>query len=333
MTTRSGFTQFTIDEFDKWLKSISVARTIQTIQQHHTAIPSYQHFTGSNHFERQKAMREFHITERGFSDIAQHFTSFPDGTILTGRSLETNPAGIKGFNSRSICIEHFGNFDSGKDEMRDAHMNTIIKMTALLCKKFNIPCDTDHIVYHHWFDLNSGKRTNGTGSTKTCPGTAFFGGNNVSDADKHFLPLVKTAMKTMGGTSTATTTSEILKYAYVTADTLNIRKGAGTSFEKVSDREPATLGAILRVYKEKDGWLKISASKNHWVASKFTGTVYRATVKTDTLNVRTGPGTQFEKKGSFKKGDELFIFREENGWCKIGTEEKWVRKEYLYVMS
>ncbi|MCK6641904.1 MAG: N-acetylmuramoyl-L-alanine amidase [Bacteroidia bacterium] len=330
METKYGFTKLSIEEFESWLNKISVARTIKYIQEHHTAIPGYEHFTGSNHFERQKSMRDFHVVERGFSDIAQQFTTFPDGSIVTGRSLEKTPSGIKGFNSHSICIEHFGNFDKGKDEMRKEHAETIVRMTAALCRKFNIPVDTDHVVYHHWFDLNTGKRTNGTGSTKSCPGTAFFGGNTVDDAQNNFIPLVKSALKKIGANiSVPDAPPEVLRYAWVTTNTLNVRKGAGADFDKVADREPAALGAVLRVYKEKDGWLKISASMNHWVNGKFTAEAKRAIVTADTLNMRTGPGTNFEKKGSFKKGDELFIYKEENGWCRVGVEEKWVSGEFL----
>ena len=49
------------------------------------------------------------------------------------------------------------------------------------------------VVYHHWYDLNTGKRIakEGTGSTKTCPGTNFFGGNTVEAFKKELLPLLK----------------------------------------------------------------------------------------------------------------------------------------------
>jgi SH3-like domain-containing protein len=330
METKYGFTKLTIDEFEKWLNSTSVARTIQYVQQHHTAIPGYQHFTGSNHFERQKSMRDFHVVTNGWSDIAQQFTTFPDGTIMTGRSMEVTPSGIKGFNTHAICIEHFGNFDKGKDAMNAAHRETIVRMTAALCRKFSIPVDTDHVVYHHWFDLNTGKRTNGTGAVKTCPGTDFFGGNKVEHAQQYFIPLVIAALKKTGGNvKLPENPPPVLRYAYVTADTLNVRMGAGTTFAKATDRDSATLGSVLRVYKEKDGWLKISASMNHWVNAKFTAPAKRAVVNADTLNVRTGPGAGFEKKGAYKKGEELFIFKEENGWGRVGMEEKWVSGEFL----
>ncbi|HXR81676.1 MAG TPA: SH3 domain-containing protein, partial [Saprospiraceae bacterium] len=101
------------------------------------------------------------------------------------------------------------------------------------------------------------------------------------------------------------------------------------SANRVTDREAATLGAVLRVYKIQNGWFKISSTESHWVSGKFTLKVMRATINTDTLNVRNGPGTNFSKIGSFRQGDEIFIFGEKDGWNKIGMEEKWVKKEFL----
>lgn len=73
----------------------------------------------------------------------------------------------------------------------------ILFLNALLCKKFNLAVNTDTIVYHHWYDLDIGKRTNGTGKVKTCPGTAFFGGNSVEDARKYFIPLINSAVASL----------------------------------------------------------------------------------------------------------------------------------------
>jgi len=45
--------------------------------------------------------------------------------------------------------------------------------------------------------------------------------------------------------------------------------------------------------------------------------------------VRNGPGTNFSKIGSFRQGDEIFIFGVKYGWNKIGMEDKCVNKEFL----
>ncbi len=66
--------------------------------------------------------------------------------------------------------------------MNQAQADTIVGATAALLARFNLgPPTVDNIVYHHWSDLNTGDRTNGSGNTaKSCPGTTFFGGNTIS---------------------------------------------------------------------------------------------------------------------------------------------------------
>jgi hypothetical protein len=160
------------------------------IQQHHTFSPCYADFNGSNHFELQQGMKNYHISHNGWSDIGQHFSTFPDGSILSGRPLEQAPVCIKGQNTTSICLEHLGNFDSGKDDMLAEQRETIIQMTAILCRRFNIPVNTQSIVYHHWFNLSTGQRNDGSSNNKSCPGTNFFGGNKVIDCSTYFLPLI-----------------------------------------------------------------------------------------------------------------------------------------------
>ncbi len=326
MTTKFGFTKLTIDEFEKWLDNVAVARTILTVQQHHTFSPNYALFNGTNHFDLQKGMKNHHVNHNGWSDIGQHFTTFPDGSIVTGRSMEQSPACIYGQNANAVCIENLGDFDKRKDAMTNAHKQTIIRITAKLCGKYNLAVNANSIVYHHWFNLATGERNDGTKNNKSCPGTNFFGGNKVANCAANFLPLVKKQLQ--GGVITATT-DNVLKYVCVTATTLNIRTAADGTSPKAKDRVAATLGAVLRVYKEKDGWYKISGSKQHWVNGRYAIDVTRAKVNTSTLNVRSGPAASFAKVGAYTKGQELFIIQEKNGWCKVSMDEKWVSKEYL----
>ncbi|MCP9761526.1 SH3 domain-containing protein [Lacihabitans soyangensis] len=325
METKYGFTKMSVSEFETWIDNTRVARTIIYLQQHHTYIPSYQQFTGKNHFDMQKGMKDHHVGSNGWMDIGQHFSIFPDGTVLTGRSLELSPACIYGNNTNAICIENVGDFDSGKDIMSSAQKDAIIKVSAAICKKFSIAVNTDKIVYNHWFNLSSGERNNGSGGNKSCPGTAFFGGNKVVDCQNNFLPLINSVLS--GGTIPAIPT--ILKYAIVTANSLNIRTGAASTFPKATDRSPTLLGAVLRVYEEKSDWYRISSSQQHWVYSRYTDEVTKATVNANTLNVRSGPGTNFPKVGSYLQNQELFVIQKQNGWCKISLESKWVKEEFL----
>ena len=180
-----------IGEFNDWLNMQTITRDLKLVQQHHTFIPNYKSFKGNNHFELCKSMEQAHL-ERGFAEIAQNFTTFPDGKIMVCRNINIVPAGVKGANSKGICIENVGNFDKGKDIMTAEHRATIIAITKILLAKIGQTANEETVIYHHWYDLNIGKRikVEGTGVTKSCPGTNFFGGNKVIDFQNNFLPLL-----------------------------------------------------------------------------------------------------------------------------------------------
>jgi uncharacterized protein YraI len=325
--TRHGFTLLSLPEFEHWITQQRVGRTILTLQQHHTWSPGYRQFSGTNHFALQQGMKHHHVANNGWADIGQHFTSFPDGSVMTGRPLEQVPACIKGQNAHALCIEHIGNFDTGGDTMSAAHRTTIVGMTAAICRRFAIPVDTDRVVYHHWFDLDSGVRTNGTGSTKSCPGTAFFGGNTVAHAQNHFLPLVR---QRLGGTplggAPSTSLPSTLRYGVVKADTLNVRSAPSANAGR---KNVVLLGAILRIHDERDGWYRLSAANEEWVSIRYVQLVERASVNSDVLNVRSGPGTQFDKLAALARGQDVFVHERRNEWCRIGQESRWVSASYL----
>lgn len=191
MKAEGKFILLEAEEFKPWLKKLSVTRKIKLIQHHHTWSPDYSLFSNENHFNLCRSMEDAHL-QRGFSEIAQNFTTFPDGKIMVCRSINKIPAGIKGANTYGICIENIGNFDSGYDIMDPRQKDVIIKMTKTLLVIFSLTSTDKTVVYHHWYDLTLGTRIKkeGTGDTKTCPGTTFFGGNTVIDFRKNLLPLL-----------------------------------------------------------------------------------------------------------------------------------------------
>lgn len=323
MRTERGFTLMTLEEFEGWLPTQQVTRTVLSVQQHHTFLPAYAHFTGTNHFTLQQNMKHHHVSANGWSDIGQHFTSFPDGRIMTGRPLESNPACIFGNNQQAICIEHLGNFDTGRDAMTAEHRQTILRMTAAICERFAIPVTADRVVYHHWFDLSTGARTNGSGTTKSCPGTAFFGGNTVEQAQRNFLPKVRALLD--GGVVTEAALPSG-GYVRVTSDSLNVRRGPAPSAKRI---RAVTAGTVLRVHQVKDGWLRVSNAQEEWVSAKFTAPVERATVRASTLNVRSAPDKTAEKVAAVARGQEVFIHERSNGWCRIAEEPRWVLGDFL----
>ena len=188
----SRFKSFNKDTFKTYIDGLKVTRKIKIVQLHHTYSPSYKQFNGHNHQTLQNNMRNYHVKSNGWSDIGQHFTIFPDGVILTGRNINTVPAGIKGANSNGICIECVGNFDKGGDTMTDAQRTAIIAVTKILLDKFNLNAKTG-VTYHAWW--TSGGTNLGTyiagRSAKTCPGTNFFGGNTRDAYEKNLMPFIE----------------------------------------------------------------------------------------------------------------------------------------------
>jgi N-acetylmuramoyl-L-alanine amidase/Bacterial SH3 domain len=260
MQQQGKFMVFDLGEFSAWLNAQTVKRAIKLIQNHHTYMPSYKDFNGSNYFERLKTMEESHL-QRGFSEIAQNLTTFPDGKVAVCRAFETAPAGIKGANSHGLCIENLGDFDAGQDQMTPAHRNTILKLNALLCQKFKLTPNTDSIVYHHWFDLETGQRTNGTGTAKSCPGTGFFGGNTVSSSQANFIPLIAQELANLSSAG-----AEALYSAEVTASVLNVRSQPSTAGDILSTLQN---GATVQVYEEQGGWRRIDPSDSRWVNGTY----------------------------------------------------------------
>lgn len=189
------FILMNIVEFNEWLNKQNIKRNIYKIQLHHTEIPNYsQWFKNPDEFYFQKSMQRFHMETQTWRNIAQHFTIFPNGMICTGRDLEMNPAGIYNHNTGSICIENLGNFD--KEKMFLKQKRAIVEVVASLCLKFGIPVSTNNILYHSWFNLNTGIRDNDDGdksdniSYKTCPAKYFFGGYSTYTAEKYLFPLI-----------------------------------------------------------------------------------------------------------------------------------------------
>lgn len=323
MQTQSGFTLMSAAEFEAWFPTVSIARTLTKVQEHHTWLPNYAGFTGSNHFTMQKNMKHHHVANNGWSDIGQHFSTFPDGMICTGRPLNNAPACIFGNNSGSLCIENIGDFDAGKDQMTAAHRDSILRMTAAMLRRFTgIPRNDQGVVYHHWFDLNTGARLNSGGVTKSCPGTAFFGGNTVAAFNANFLP----ALLGMLGGAVSPPPAPLatpLQFVEVTADSLNIRTGPGTQFGMISEHGPAQMGSILRVFAERDSWFKVSNSKENWVSGRRTAPVSPGTINTADSNGRAGPGTDFTVMRVYQTGEKVFVRETQASWHRVDVET-WV---------
>lgn len=257
-----------IMEFKVWLLKQNIKRKIQIIQIHHTWQPSYKNFS-KNYFQLLRGMEDSHI-KRGFNQIAQNITIFPDGIIAVCRPIDIIPAGIKGANEHGICIENIGNFD--KEKINKLHSEVLVQTVALLLQKYKLPANTNTVVYHHWYDLNTGLRLNGKGCTKTCPGILFFGGNTVDACNKNFMPLIIKQLNTPV-TFAAEDPKQILQ-------TIN-KKGIIDPFPystlsalvyPANDAKACYVfakGAKVNIYGLQNGFYLVNKLTPQWVSAKY----------------------------------------------------------------
>lgn len=271
-TSKYGFTKMTPAEFKTWIHKQGNYK-YTGLQVHHTWLPDYSCFYKANgkhedELTRQYNTQQYHKKTNGWGDIAQHFTIFPNGAIVTGRKLSNTTAiGIKGWNSNKICIEIYGNFDKGKDVMTKEQKEAVITVYGELCKKFKITPSISTIRCHAWFtsggtylgDYNKSK------SAKTCPGTNFMGfGNSKAAIRDNFIPLIQNYIS---GKTTTTVKDPVAcgVYRIKSPDgVLNIRKGPGASYDKVGQVKNGEAYTITKIngswgyLKSGAGWINLS---------------------------------------------------------------------------
>lgn len=271
-TTKYGFTKMTPAEFKTWIHKQGDYK-YTGLQVHHTWLPDYSCFYKANgkhedELTRQYNTQQYHKKTNGWGDIAQHFTIFPNGAIVTGRKLSNTTAiGIKGWNSNKICIEIYGNFDKGKDVMTKEQKDAVITVYGELCKKFKITPSISTIRCHAWFtsggtylgDYNKSK------SAKTCPGTNFMGFGNSKEAIRdNFIPLIQNYIS---GKTTTTVKDPVACGVYRVKSpdgVLNIRKGPGSSYDKVGQVKNGEAYTITKIngswgyLKSGVGWINLS---------------------------------------------------------------------------
>ena len=256
----------TIQEFIKHVNGLKINRTINKLQVHHTYAPSYSNWKTDIELRRIRNTVDFHKKTFGSSDIAQHYTIFPNGKIATGRDINSTPIGIKGWNTGAICCEIYGNFDV--DTMTKEQKEAVIAFYGTWCKKLKLKATTDYIRPHCWFTSNGTYLGdyNASKSAKSCPGKKFFGGNTKKSMQANFLPLIQSYVDgnenvINQNTSTSTNTSKEEVYRII-ANSLNVRKGAGTKYEIVGTVKK---GSAYTIVEKKNGFGKLKSGAG-WIS-------------------------------------------------------------------
>ena len=121
---------------------------------------------------------------------------------------------------------------------------------------------------------------------------------------------------------------------YVSASSLNMRKGPSTSYSVITT---LTKGEEVEVISEENGWAKINHnSKTGYVSSKYLSDEkpVKITIKyvnADSLNVREGAGTSYKILGTYNHGDEVKVVSIDGDWAKIQYEDgyAYISNKYL----
>lgn len=221
-------------------------------------------------------------------------------------SWETWHAGNSTGNKNSISIEMC--MWSDKEKQRKTYDNSA-RLVAELMKMHNIPL-TKIKQHNDW-------------SGKNCP--QFLRENKHGYNWSWFMELVK---KYYNGTTTSTAPSTSTEYVVkITADVLNVRSGAGTSYSTVGQVKK---GESYTITKQQGNWGYLKSGLG-WICLDYTEKVwsdYTVRITADTLNVRKDAGTSYDITGQLKKGEVYTIVEEKNSWGKLKSGLGWISLTY-----
>lgn len=129
--------------------------------------------------------------------------------------------------------------------------------------------------------------------------------------------------------STVSSSSSVYKVKINTL-ALRMRSGPGTSY---SMKGLVLKGATYEIKATKNGWGQLKKN-GYWIKLSYTVPVsgeYNIKVTYSDLNMRTGPGITYTRKGYIKPGIHT-ITETKNGWGKVKSNGYWIKLSYTKTM-
>ena len=120
-----------------------------------------------------------------------------------------------------------------------------------------------------------------------------------------------------------------LKNAIVTANQLNVRNAPSLSAQVIGS---LVKNQRVEVLETSGDWIRTNYG---WVYKSYVQIVGAAsanntgTVKASALNIRSGPGTNYDKLGLLRQGQTVTILENKGGWYRISSG--WVSANYIQV--
>lgn len=151
----------------------------------------------------------------------------------------------------------------------------------------------------------------------------------------------KIETKTEEKTETKTETYKSWTGVVIAKSGLNIRKGPSTNYKKVGlyrhNTKITIIGKTGNWYKTNKGYVsaqyvsksKENSSSSNKVTSKYVLGRYRVKVSS-VLNVRSGPGTEYRVKKTYKNGTVFDTYEIKGDWAR--TPSGWVNLKYTTLI-
>ena len=107
----------------------------------------------------------------------------------------------------------------------------------------------------------------------------------------------------------------------VTATALNVRSGPATTYSVIGQ---VLQGNDVKIVDKTGNWLKVNyKNTTGYLSGAYVSSIYNEAktegyvIGCNTLNVRSGPGTEYARKGSLVNGTKVHIISTSLGWSKI----------------
>ena len=121
------------------------------------------------------------------------------------------------------------------------------------------------------------------------------------------------------------------EFVSVIKDGVNLRSGPETKYEVLFQLPK---GYPLKVQERKGKWLKVSDYENDrgWIYSSLVSKTRYVIVKVKDGNVRSGPGTKYDKIGKVVRDVILKRIDRKGDWIKVSHPQLtgWVHKQLVW---
>lgn len=171
----------TVEDFAIELDDFDFGETRLTgVHVHHTYRPDHEIFRRLGGRRCVQGMHRYHTAALGWSDIAQHESIGPDGSVWSGRGWRRPPASSRGHNGtprrHPFMFEMIGDFETVEDEVHDRltgrQRDAAAGICALVCRRFGLR-PGDAVKFHR----ELGERW------KSCPGNLIGKAEWIADVE------------------------------------------------------------------------------------------------------------------------------------------------------